>query len=388
MREEEVNINIVQRTLNQIRANHEVRVNGGFNAIPFKSFPKLSKFLPGVIKGSQTIITASSGIGKTQLTKRMYVLDPIEFVLSIGDLSVLDLKIHYFALEESVEEFINSLIINKAYIDYGKLFSPDDLMSRHADHTLTREDLEIINTVAAQIEQTYLPFLDVVDSIDNPYGIYKYLRDYSRDNGVHYYTQLKEGDRLITHDEFENLNKAEKTLWKYSHYVPHNENKYEVVIVDHISLLQGERGGDVASAIQDWSSTYSRKQITKHWKYASVLVQQQAADQEKQQYTSRGVSIEAKLEPSLDGLGDNKRTQRDALVVLGLFAPDRYEITNHRGYDITQLKDHYRSLKILKNRYGPSHKRLALYYNGAVNIFDELPDSIANYQSYLESMRR
>jgi len=383
-----MSVNIVQRALNQIRQNYDVRVSGGFNAIPFKSFPKLTKLLPGVVKGSQTIITANSGVGKTQLCKRMYVLDPIEFVLGIDDPSILDLKIHYFALEESAEEFINSLIINKIYLDYGKIYSPDDLMSRHADHTLSEDDLKIIQIVASEIENKYLPYLDLVDTIDNPTGIYMYLRDYSKENGTHYYTKLKEDSgELISHIDYEKLTKPEREIWKYSHYVPNNPNKYEIVVVDHVSLLQGERGGDVMQSIQKWSSEYSRKQITKHWKYASVLVQQQAADQEKQQYTFKGTSIESKLEPSLDGLGDNKKTQRDALVVIGLFAPDRYEITNHRGYDISRMKDHYRSMKILKNRYGPSHKRLALYYNGAVNVFAELPETIASYDDYLNQMK-
>jgi len=388
MSQEQQGINIVQRTLNQIRSNHQIRETGGFNAIPFKSFPKLNQLLPGVVKGSQTIITANSGVGKTQLTKRMYVLDAIEFVLGIADTNVLDLKIHYFALEESAEEFVNSLIINKAYIDYGKIYSQDDLFSRHANSTLSPEDLNIIESIAVIIERDYLPYLDLVDSIDNPYGIYKYLREYSQDNGIHYYTKLKVSDGVfIPHTEYYALSEGQRNIWKYSHYVPTNANKYEIVIVDHISLLQGERGGSTMQAIQSWSSDYSRKQITKHWKYASVLVQQQAADQEKQQFTFGGNSIESKLEPSLDGLGDNKKTQRDAHIVIGIFAPNRFEIQNHRGYDVSQMQDNYRNAKILKNRFGPSHHRLALYYNGAVNVFAELPTNIPDYPEYLRSMK-
>ena len=84
-------------------------------------------------------------------------------------------------------------------------------------------------------------------------------------------------------------------------------------------------------------------------------VQQQAGDQEKQQYTNRGASIEAKVEPTLAGLGDCKLTARDADVVFGLFAPDRYEISNHRHYNVEKLEDHYRSLSVLKHRDGISN---------------------------------
>ena len=109
--------------------------------------------------------------------------------------------------------------------------------------------------------------------------------------------------------------------------------------------------------------------------YSVINVQQQAADKERQEFTYKGQSIESKLEPSLDGLGDNKMTQRDADVVLGLFAPDRYEIKLHRGYNIIKWQDSYRSLIVLKNRDGTPNARVGLYFNGAVNFFEELPRS-------------
>lgn len=122
-----------------------------------------------------------------------------------------------------------------------------------------------------------------------------------------------------------------------------------------------------------FSAEYCRKNISKHFGYIPVLIQQQEAAKEKQVFTNRGESVESKLEPSLDGLGDNKLTQRDALVVIGLFAPDRYGIEEHMGYDITTLKDNYRCLILLKNRVGRPNLKKGLYFNGAANIFAELP---------------
>ena len=376
-----------QKSIDKISADREVRINGGYNCIPFISFPRLSQYLPGIVKCSQTIITANSGIGKTQLTRRMYVLDPIEFLLSLKGNTDLDLTIHYLALEESAEEFSNSLIINRAFLKYGRVFTVDDLLSRHLDRYLSDADKKIIDDIAQELEEYYEPHIRLIDTVDNPYGLYKDLRDYSKNNGIHYYNKLDGSHGQIDHTEHDRLGDIDRKKWKYSHYTPTNPHKYEVVIGDHVSLLSGEKGGDTMQSIQSWSSDYSRKQITKHWKYASVLVQQQAADQEKQQFTNSGRSIETKLEPSLDGLGDNKKTQRDAHVVLGLFAPDRFEIPTHKTYNILKMKDHYRSLKILKNRYGPSHKRISLYYDGATNRFAELPDVITDYDEYLRRMR-
>jgi hypothetical protein len=86
-----------------------------------------------------------------------------------------------------------------------------------------------------------------------------------------------------------------------------------------------------------------------------------------------GRPIEAKLEPSLDGLANNKEIQRDATEVIGLFAPVRYGITTHAGYNINLFGDNYRSAKSLKARHGSPYKRIGMYFNGATGDFEELP---------------
>jgi hypothetical protein len=197
--------------------------------------------------------------------------------------------------------------------------------------------------------------------------IYKYCRDYSEKNGKHIYT-----NREFT--EKDSLNNEKKWFEKvYSHYEPTNPNEYVIVITDHISLLNEESGLNKHQTISKWSADYCRKQLTKHWKYVVVNVQQQSAESEKQQFTMSGKSIESKLEPSLDGLADNKLTQRDALVVLGVFAPERYGIESSNGYNIKILKDKYRQLSILKNRIGKSNLKVPLYFKGESNHFEELP---------------
>ena len=54
-----------------------------------------------------------------------------------------------------------------------------------------------------------------------------------------------------------------------------------------------------------------------------------------------------KLRPTLDGLGDNKTTQQDANIILGLYSPFRHKISTYEGYNIVKFKDHIRFLEIL-----------------------------------------
>lgn len=355
--EEEVEEDIFDRTFRMIEENKNNRERGIYNSIPF-GLPSLDKHLPGVMKGMQYLITASSGVGKTQLTKFLFVNQPYKFIKEHPELG-LKLKILYFALEESKEEFMLGLISHRLKTVYNISVGVLELRSL-GEHTLSTDVLEKIRSCKEYFRELSQS-LEVVDSISNPFGIYKYVRAYSNANGTHIYKEKEVNGEIIK---------------MYSHYEPNDEKEIVVVIVDHYSLLQPESTPDTNTlhlAMTKFSAEYMRKMITKHFKYCGVGVQQQAAEKEKQQYTMSGGSIESKLEPSLDGLGDNKLTQRDALIVLGLFAPERYQIEKHLDYDITVLRDNYRSITILKNRIGTPNLKKGFFFNGQTNTFAELP---------------
>jgi hypothetical protein len=77
-------------------------------------------------------------------------------------------------------------------------------------------------------------------------------------------------------------------------------------------------------------------------------------------------------------------------IALLLFSPARHNISNYAGYNINILKDNFRSVEVGKNRVGSGYVEDALYFNGAVNEFRELPKanemSEADYK-YIESQR-
>ena len=363
-----INFNNIISGLEEKRNN---RIEGKYNCIPFSdNFPRLSKFLPGIIKGVQYIVTANSGVGKTQLAKYLFVKTPYDFIKNHPE-SKLKLKILYFALEESKQEFINTMIVVYLAEKHGIFIDVLELESMY-DSPLDSSILEKIKEGKEYFEDLFNS-VDVIDSVSNPYGIYKYCREYSNNNGSHYWTQLSNVDdkdrKFITHEEYEKLTDLTKRNWKYSHYVPNDENEYVIVLTDHISLLQPENNTTLHQTMGNWSANYCRKQLTKHWNYVVVNIQQQAAANEDVEHYKAN-----KLEPSLSSLGDNKLTARDSLVVIGLFAPDRYEVKKYLGYDIEKMKDNFRSLIILKNRIGKPNLKLGLYFDGAINKFKELPE--------------
>ena len=60
-------------------------------------------------------------------------------------------------------------------------------------------------------------------------------------------------------------------------------------------------------------------------------------------------------------------------IVLGLFSPFRFGITEYFGYDITILKDHIRFLEVIVNRNGEMGGIIPLWFDGAVCDFREMP---------------
>lgn len=330
------------KSFDTIVKNRQRRLQGKHNCIPF-GMPRLEKYVPGVERGMYTIVTANSGVGKSKITKLLFVLRAYDFIKNNPDCG-LKLKIYYFSLEESKEVLIQSLISYELYRRYKIRVDVKQLNSMYQDEVLGEDVIEKIHSLKEYFEEFIENCLTIYTMISTPTGIYNKMVQHALERGT-----LVDGV-----------------------YTPHDPEEIVMPIVDHFSLVQPEKGQTLHQAMDMLSSRYMVN-LRNVYGMSPVGVQQQSSDKEKQVYTATGSSVESKLEPSLDGLADNKKTQRDADMVLGLFAPDRYEIDRHRGYDVKRMQDSYRSLSVLKNRYGISNLRVGLFFDGAVGEFLELP---------------
>ena len=102
---------------------------------------------------------------------------------------------------------------------------------------------------------------------------------------------------------------------------------------------------------------------------------------------------EKKLRPTVANMSDSKYCSRDANVVLGLFSPAKHDLREYMGYDITKFKDNIRFLEILVNRNGSMGGIVALYFDGAVCYFKELPrpdnkTELEKVYSYIQSLKQ
>lgn len=348
----------------QIKTNKKRRDEGKFNSIPFP-FNGLNKMLPGIIKGKYYCISASPGIGKTQLSKFLFVQHPYLWVKDNPQTGI-KLKIIYFAHEESKEEFMYSMIASRLRKVDNYDLSMTDLMSM-SDKVINEDILKKIDSYSEYFAD-FESCIDIVDTTTDVLSMYSYVANYMKSVGTLYYKNLKTKE-ISTSKVDEN--------YVISHYEPNNSNEYVIIVVDHVSL-NTIKSGNTHTAMSEWSNVHA-KNLTKIYNCVVLDIQQQSADTEKLQFSNKGETVEQKMIPTLAQLADNKLVGRNYMFAAGLFAPDRYNIEyygkDHKGveYKIVGSNDHIRFLFNMKNRFGPSGGKIALYFNGKTNEFYQLP---------------
>ena len=348
----------------QNKLNHD---NGYFNCIPFMGMERLEKYLPGIEQSTYYLIAAASGVGKSKLARYLFIHNPIMFLENNPD-SDIQLDILYFSLEESKEKVILAEVSKYLYTQHKLNLSIKQLSSVGRYNVLSTEDLQKVQQSEEHVNN-FLKRVKIFDNVRNATGIYKTVRDFALTIGTYY----DKNDTPLTPQEVHNVKiRVGESYKKVSYYKTHNPKHYVIVLIDHISLLQPETGETLWQSMSKMSSNYCLH-IRDKFGFIPVVVQQLAADKERIEANFSKADLVQKLEPSLDGLGDNKTIARDVNVALGLFAPDRYKITEHNGYDITRFRDRYRSMNIMKSRDGIANKKLPLFFNGAVDFFKELP---------------
>lgn len=84
---------------------------------------------------------------------------------------------------------------------------------------------------------------------------------------------------------------------------------------------------------------------------------------------------------------DSGAPAQDSEIIISIFNPHREKLASYRGYDIKHLGPNFRSITVLKNRYGEADVEVGCAFYGAVSVFAELPkpDEIYDYEKYSNS---
>lgn len=266
--------------------------------IPF-ALPKLREIVPGIMTGTYYCVSAGTGVGKTQFTKFIFVRKAIEYAQAHN----INYKILYFAREESEEDFFDTfrlMLIKEKHQISLDLYGLQGYRGPVSDE---------IKALVAEVEpeiNILKKYIQVIDTVGNPTGIFRHIEKVSRERGTHLYihnkTQTVLEEQYLEKDE-------EEGKYRYYKYVPHDPKELVLVVVDHMSLLNGEKNAlSLHEAMQKMSAEYFLDKVIKRFRYAVVSVHQQTMAGEGLDYYKTGLH---KLYPSEDKLGDNKLIGRD-----------------------------------------------------------------------------
>ena len=349
-------MSLIDRILETLDNRRKKILEGDINCIP-SPFRRLSNSFPGIEQDKYYLVSGSPKSAKTQITNYLFVYTPILYAYEHPE--QLRVKIFYFPLEETPENITLRFMSYLLYTLSGKQIriSPMDLKSTNADKIL---DEEILNILKSDEYQKILKFYEdnvLFMSDRNPTGIYKTVKDYADKNGIIHRKKIK-----ITNKETSNTKEVEV----FDYYEPHDKKEYVIVITDHVSLLNQEKGMNLRETINKYSEYMMI--IRNNYHYIPVCVQQQSTETSNlEAYKSN------KIRPTMAGLSDSKYTSKDCSIMFGITNPFAFEVPEYLGYDISKLRSHARFLEIVLNREGESNDIAPLYFDGATNYFTELP---------------
>ena len=346
---------LIERVLQNLRERREKILKGEVNCIP-SPFTRFRSEFAGIEQGRYYLLSGNTKAAKTQLTSYLFLFNPILYAYENPD--KVKVTVFYYPLEETPEEIMlryMAFLLNRLS-KYTIHVSPEDLKSTREDRVLSEDVLNLLESEEYMKRLKYFQECVRFKTSRNPTGIWKDLKAYVDECGQSYYKDI------TIKDEFSN----EKTVKQFDYFAPNNPNEYVFIIIDHVSLVECERGMDLRTSINKLSEYLII--LRNRYKFIPVIVQQQSVE------TSNLEAFKAnKIRPTMAGLSDSKYTGKDCSMMIGITNPFAFELPSYLGYDITKLKSNARFVEIVLNRHGQSNGICPLFFDGATCTFKELP---------------
>lgn len=360
---------LIDNALGYIKKRRQNLIDGKVNCIPspFKSF--WQDFV-GIEQETYYCVTANQKAAKSQFASFMFMYTPILYAYENQD--KVRVKIFYAPLEESQLKATLRFMRHLLYVHskFKIRVSHNELASTIEGHPVDEKIIETLESDEYQKIQQFFEDSVIFFDSKNPTGIYKTMVKYACEHGE----RVKQ-PMTIT-DEFG----EQKTVEKIVGYKPNDPDEYVIIFTDHVGLLQEESGKDKRQTIRKFSEYMM--ELRDNYRYIPVIVQQQSSEVQSMDAFKLN-----RISPTPGALADCKDTRYDVNVMLGLTNPYAAHLEEWLKYDITKLKDNVRFLEVMLSRDGSANAVKALYFDGAVSYFKELPGPKSEgYAEYMEKV--
>ena len=305
---------------------------------------KLEELTDGLTKSTYVLLFASSGTGKSSLALYSYVYKPL-----MEHLEDDKFKIIFFALEMKknfIYAKLMSIYLHERYhLDLGM----KELFSRKKNYTLSEENLKYVEEARSWLTKV-LKVLVVYDE-----------------------NQTADSMENIIQQELE----KDGTFDDQGNYTPNNPDKLVETIVDHAGLLRTGKGRTKKEEID--RASHMLISFRNRTNLSIVFIMQSNRSVANIDRRKLGFN-----EPAIEDCKETGGPSEDAEIVLTVYNPAKDKLAEYRSYDIKQMGDSFRSIICLKSRYGDANKADCCYFNGKLNIWEEMPppDKIYDYSIY------
>ena len=334
---------ITENLLSQINKGREGR-NWG---LPM-GLPKLEQYIDGVSQGTYTLLFSGSGVGKSSFALYSYVYRPIMDTIDEID----KLQIIYISLEMKAEVLMAKLLSTYIFETYGRNISYKEMLSKTRNTVLSDEDYDLI--------QQSIPWMQRVES---------FLTIYDKQLTAGKYNEI-----LIKIAE---KNGSFEDIGNRKIYHPKDPDKVVLFVIDHLALVTRTGSNTLKNEMDNVSnlSVYYRNICN------FIFLKIMQSNRESANIERRKMDL---LEPQRSDIKDSSCMEADCDNMLALYNPFREKLNSYRGYDIKTLNSHFRSVILLKNRYGDGDISIGCSFFGGCNLWHELPraDEINDYEKY------
>ena len=307
------------------------------------------------------LIGGLSNTGKTTFVDFM-LLNAIRDAEEQG----IPIDIFYYSYEIDYETKFVQWLSNFIFYKYN-IEIPPEKISGLGQYRLTQNEYDLVKMEIPHFEKLFKKIQFRFDPT-NPTGIYRELLQYYDEHGEF----IKE--KYAGFNDFG----APEQKERISGYRA-KDNRYVIVVIDHIALLNLERKFSLKENI-DKMSEYAVK--FRNICGTTFLILQQfnqglhAIDRKKHKGED--------LLPQQSDFKDSGNPFQDSDTALGIMNPHALDLIKIVGYDTTRIKNNFRIVNIIKNRKGKAHVAYGYYYNPKAGYFSiipppgELTDTIIN----------
>jgi len=310
--------------------------------------PKVESFTDGVCQETYTLLFADTGVGKTSFALYSYIYKPL---MENKD---KPFNIIYYSLEMSGELLLAKLAVIYIFEKYKVELSVKEILSKKKNYVLSDDHYAMIQDA-----------LKWLDKIEDQLTIY----DKGLNADILYAHLLKEMEKYGTFHESEN-----------SKYFILNDPKHIIkVVIDHLGKAR-PLAGRTKKEEMDLISSYLVT-IRNRCKISPLVLMQMNRTAKSMDRRNNGFS-----EPQLDDIKETGSPSEDAEIIIALYHPYREKQSSYRKYKVSEMKNIFRAIICLKNRYGDSEIAVGCSFFGKTGIWRELPDAdeIHDYEPYIK----